>query len=107
MNYFCGFGRIIFFLAILCCGFIAANAQDTTKETQKEANDDNWRNNGCSTRRNEIGFYSGVSTIHKDLSDPPAGQNFGLLAFCYSQAIQDRRSLVISNIICQTFIREI
>lgn len=86
-------------LIILLCGFTIAQAQNFPKDNESSTKD--IQNESVSeplaeeysTSRNEIGFYGGISTFHKDLSGPSAGGNFGVLAFRYSHVMKEGKSL--------------
>lgn len=52
-----------------------------------------------STKPNEIGFWGGTSTIHKDLRGESAGGNFQMAGFRYSHRMLDGKSVKLRYIL--------
>jgi hypothetical protein len=89
MNVFTVSRSITLWLIIVIFSSTFAQAQNSsssidtpTKNSQNETAAD--QPTEYSTKPNEIGFWGGTSTIHKDLSGPSAGGNFQMAGFRYS-----------------------
>jgi opacity protein-like surface antigen len=52
-----------------------------------------------STKPNEIGFWGGTSTVHKDLRGESAGGNFQMAGFRYSHRLLDGKSVKLRYIL--------
>lgn len=85
----------VLWLIILIFNFTFAQAQNSSNSIDKSAK--NSRNESAvaaqpteySTKPNEIGFWGGTSTFHRDLRGPSAGGNFQMAGFRYSHRILD------------------
>ena len=99
MNYFFLSQGAALWLIILVFSLISSQAQNpstntvNSKDTTQKDVSSSTQEVEYSTSRNEIGFYGGVSTFHKDLRGPSAGGNFGMLAIRYSHVALESRSL--------------
>ncbi|HXG86346.1 MAG TPA: acyloxyacyl hydrolase [Pyrinomonadaceae bacterium] len=85
-------------LIILIFSFTFAQAQNTTDsnnstgDIEKETNSIS-QQTGYFRKRNEIGFWGGSSTVHKDLVGASAGGNFVFGAFRFSRSFKDGESV--------------
>ena len=99
MNYFFLSQSVLLWLIILVFSLTSSQAQNpstntvNSKDTIQKKVSSSTQEVEYSTSRNEIGFYGGVSTFHKDLRGPSAGGNFGMLAFRYSHVAKESQSL--------------
>jgi len=98
MNLFYNSRSVVLGLIITVVGFTFAQAQDLAKNTGNSTNGVQSQKapepqTEYSTTPNEIGFYGGVSTFHKDLRGPSAGGNLGVLAFRFSHRMIDGKSI--------------
>jgi hypothetical protein len=99
MTYFFSSRNAVLWLIILVFSLNSSQAQnpstktDNSKDTTQKEVSSLAQEGEYSTSRNEIGFYGGVSTFHKDLRGPSAGGNFGMFAFRYSHVAKESRSL--------------
>ncbi len=86
-------------LIVLVFSFNFAQAQNSSNSTDKSTK--NPQNESVaadslteySTKPNEIGFWGGTSTVHKDLRGESAGGNFQMLGFRYSHRMLDGKSV--------------
>ncbi len=96
---------IALWLISVIFSFIFAQAQNSSNPTDKSTK--NSRNESAaadqpmeySTKPNEIGFWGGTSTVHKDLSGPSAGGNFQMFGFRYSHRMLDGKSVKLRYIL--------
>jgi len=99
MNHFFLSQGAALWLIILVFSLTSSQAQNpstntvNSKDTTQRVVSSSTQEVEYSTSRNEIGFYGGVSTFHKDLRGPSAGGNFGMLAIRYSHVALEGRSL--------------
>lgn len=73
-----------------------AKSTGLTKKSQNESANESaiaQQPTEYSNTANEIGFWGGTSTVHKDLSGPSAGGNFQMFGFRYSHRIVDGKSV--------------
>ena len=97
MNYFFSSRGAALWLIILVFGCTIVRAQNSSTRTgNSKSNSPNEVSSSTqeteySTSRNEIGFNVAVSTVHKDLSGPSAGGNFGTFAIRYSHVMKEGR----------------
>lgn len=105
MNIFNASRSIALWLIIVIFSFTVAQAQNSSNSTDKST--ENSQNESAvtdlpteySTKPNEIGFWGGTSTVHKDLSGPSAGGNFQMLGFRYSHRMLDGKSVKLRYIL--------
>ncbi len=99
MNIFNVSRSIALWLIIVTFSFSFAQAQNssnkTVKLTKKSQNESSAavQPTEYSTKPNEIGFWGGTSTVHRDLSGPSAGGNFQMFGFRYSHRILNGKSV--------------
>jgi len=90
---------IVLGLAILVLFYSQAVAQKSVDAADSTETSTSAEKKEYSTRRNEIGFWGGVSTVHKDLAGASAGGNFGILAFRYSHSIRESSSMKLKYLL--------
>jgi hypothetical protein len=105
MNIFNASRSIALWLIIVIFSFAFAQAQNSSnsadKSTKKSQNESAVTEQTIeySNKPNEIGFWGGTSTVHKDLSGPSAGGNFQMVGFRYSHRAVDGKSLKLRYIL--------
>lgn len=85
---------IIFSFSLVQAQSITNGADPSVKNTNSsESEASRQQETEYSNKPNEIGFWGGTSTIHKDLSGPSAGGNFQMFGFRYAHRIVDGKSI--------------
>ena len=105
MNIFNASRSIALWLMTVIFSFTFSQAQNSTDSTDKTTKD--FQNASAvanqpteySTKPNEIGFWGGTSTVHKDLRGESAGGNFQMAGFCYSHRMMEGKSLKLRYIL--------
>ncbi|MBA2494521.1 MAG: acyloxyacyl hydrolase [Acidobacteria bacterium] len=105
MNIFNVSRSIALWLIIVIFSFTFVQAQNSSNRFNKSTK--NSRTESATTNQlteysnkpNEIGFWGGTSTFHKDLRGPSAGGNFQMVGFRYSHRMLDGKSIKLRYIL--------
>jgi hypothetical protein len=96
---------IALWFIIVIFSFTFSQAQNPPNETKKSTRNSQDKSAAIdepteySTKPNEIGFWGGTSTIHKDLRGESAGGNYQMAGFRYSHRMLDGKSVKLRYIL--------
>ena len=93
---------ITLWLITVLFSFTFAQAQNLSDSSDKSTKSSQSQSDALpeySTKPNEIGFWGGTSSVHKDLRGPSAGGNFQMAGFRYAHRMVDGKSIKLRYIL--------